>query len=116
MSRLDAIAQELGISRDGAKTFTSAVRERLGTAPSYAQILYAIRHCRTQAPRSRRPSAGQVATALQAFLKETSPGRSAKESRPASDSRRAGGGSVQGQGRKRTRRDSRQRERRRQRH
>jgi hypothetical protein len=79
VSRLDAIATELGISRDGAKTFTGAVRQRFDAAPSYAMILSAIRRCKARTP---RPSAAQVAAMLQQTSREADERRAADGRRP----------------------------------
>ncbi len=65
MSRLDAIAEELGISHDGAKSFASAVRERLDVAPGYALMLQAIRRCKQT---NSHPSAAQVTALLQQIM------------------------------------------------
>ncbi len=79
MSRLEAIAAELGISRDGARTFTGAVRQRFDAAPSYALILSAIRRCKAQTP---RPSAAQVAAMIQRMSRDA-------DERRATDGRRS---------------------------
>lgn len=59
MSRLDAIAVELGITRDRAKSYTKAIRAQFDSAPSYAQILRAVRD-----HRGGTPSPQQVVAAL----------------------------------------------------
>lgn len=55
MSRLDAIAAILGVSTDNARQFTRSVREHFEEAPSYAQIIEALRALPTS-----KPSAQQV--------------------------------------------------------
>jgi hypothetical protein len=79
VSRLEAIAAELGISRDGARTFTGAVRQRFDAAPSYAIILSAIRRCKAQTP---RPSAAQVAAMIQQMSKDADERRATEGRRP----------------------------------
>lgn len=64
MSRLDAVAEALGTGTEGAKQFTRAVRARFDAAPSYAQILRAIRDL------GGRPSPQQVAARIKQFQAE----------------------------------------------
>ena len=62
MSRLDAVAEALGIGSEEAKRFTRAVRAQFGAAPSYAQILRALRGL------GGRPSPQQVAARIRQEL------------------------------------------------
>lgn len=62
MSRLDAVAEALGIGTEEAKQFTRAVRAQFGAAPSYAQILRALRGL------GGRPSPQQVAARIKQDL------------------------------------------------
>ena len=62
MSRLDAVAAALGVSTEEAKQFTRAVRAQFEAAPSYAQILRALR-----ALPGSRPSPQQVAAQIKRF-------------------------------------------------
>jgi len=63
MSRLDAVAEALGVSTDEARQFTRAVRAQFEAAPSYAQILRAIKGAGT-----RRPTPQQVAAHIKSQL------------------------------------------------
>ncbi len=65
MSRLDAVAEALGIGTEEAKQFTRAVRAQFEAAPSYAQILRALRDFR-----GGRPSPQQVAASIKQFQAE----------------------------------------------
>jgi len=54
MSRLDAIAVYFGGDTNKAKNFARAVREEFEAAPSYAEILVAIRHCPAKTPSAQQ--------------------------------------------------------------
>ena len=69
MSRLDAVAQALGTGTEEAKQFTRAVRAQFEAAPSYAQILRALRDFK-----GGRPSPQQVAARIKQDLAEGSRG------------------------------------------
>lgn len=63
MSRLDAVAEALGVSSDEARQFTRAVRAHFEAAPSYAQILRAIKEAGVG-----RPTPQQVAARIRQEL------------------------------------------------
>ncbi|HHX43848.1 MAG TPA: hypothetical protein GX714_07680 [Chloroflexi bacterium] len=85
MSRLDAVADALGLSVDEARRYTRAVRAQFQAAPSYAQILRAIRGL------GGRPSPQQVAARIKAFQEGEPGARPSRGRRPASPRRRSSG-------------------------
>ncbi len=84
MSRLDAIADELGVTVDRAQAYTKEVRQYFEAAPSYAQILVVLRRFDT------RPSVGQVVAELKKSVQAAPTiGRPDKGSRPTERTRRS---------------------------
>ena len=62
MSRLEAISELLGVTQDEARQFTKQVRSRFDAAPSYAEIIYAVRH-----HRGGKPSVDKVVAAIKRY-------------------------------------------------
>jgi hypothetical protein len=66
MSRLEGIAALLGLTQDQARQFTRQVRSHFEAAPSYAEIMYAVRH-----HPSGKPSVEQVVAAIKRYQAES---------------------------------------------
>lgn len=78
MSRLDQIAAILGVSTDTARQFTRSVREHFDEAPSYAQLVEALRALPTN-----KPSAQQVAVEIKRKQAERDIKRAERTGKPA---------------------------------
>jgi hypothetical protein len=61
MSRLEAIATRLGMTTDAASNYTRQIRRQFDAAPSYAEIMRALRKI------PGRPSAQQVVAEIKQF-------------------------------------------------
>lgn len=62
MSRLDALAEALGLEPEQARQFAREVQAHFAAAPSLGEILHAVR----EHP-SGRPSVGQVVAAIERY-------------------------------------------------
>lgn len=84
MSRLDAIAQAMGVSNDHAREFTRAVRAHFQAAPSYAQILVALKKHPEETPSVEQVVADIQQNQAQSFDEEdkASPGGFRPHGRP----------------------------------
>ena len=84
MSYLDAIAKALGTSTDRARSYTREVRSHFEAAPSYPQILSALRN-----HRGPKPTPGHIAAEIKRYLADREDPQKARRAR-ASGQRRKG--------------------------
>ena len=73
MSRLEAIAEELGMTTDETRQYTRAIRAHFEAAPGYAEILEAIRR-----HSGGRPSVEEVVAAVKQRQAERDAARAGK--------------------------------------
>jgi hypothetical protein len=98
MSRLEGIAALLGITTDAASNYTRQVRRQFDAAPSYAEIMRAMRKL------SGRPSPQQVAAEIKQFRASRGDGGEQRTARRgarqggAREGARSGPGRRQGRG------------------
>lgn len=83
MSRLDQIAAMMKVSTDSARQFTRSVRDYFDEAPSYAQIVEALRALPTP-----KPSAQQVAAEIKRKQAERAAKRAERTGKPVPSTRR----------------------------
>ena len=93
MSYLDAIAKALGTSTDRARSYTREVRSHFEAAPSYPQILSALRN-----HRGPKPTPGHIAAEIKRYLADREDPQ--KDRRPRTSGKPRKGPGASGAGRR----------------